>query len=140
MLAVPFSVLFHADMWYNLSPSPTFPVLSFSAAPTIVDAPEHLTVVQPEDATFSCQASGRPRPTITWWRLTSADSGFVQIMMGDPGYSIEETVIEDRDLRSNLTILGTMPGDTGEYLCQAQNIISSAEESAFLTVQGNFIW
>ena len=60
--------------------------------------------------------------------------------MGDPGYSIEETMIGDRDLRSNLTIQGTMLGDTGEYLCLAQNIISSAEESAFLTVQGNYVW
>ena len=105
-----------------------------------MDAPENLTVVRPDDATFSCQASGRPRPAITWWRLTSADSGFVQIMMGDPGYSIEETEIGDCDLRSNLTILGTMLGDTGEYLCQAHNIGSSAAESTFLTVQGNFVW
>ena len=60
-------------------------------------------------------------------------------MMGDHGYSIEEAAIGDYDLRSSLTILGTLPGDTGEYLCQAQNIISSAAESAFLTVQGNFV-
>ena len=127
-------------MWlifYDLLPFPT--LFSFSAAPIIVDAPVNLTVVQPDDATFSCQANGRPRPAITWWRFTSADSDFVQITMSDPDYSVNETVIGDRDLRSNLTILGTMPGDTGEYLCQAENIISDAAESAFLAVQGDLL-
>lgn len=49
-------------------------------------------------------------------------------------------MIGDCDLRSSLTILGTMPSDTGEYLCQAQNIIGSAAGSAFLNVQGDFVW
>ena len=115
--------------------------LSFTAVPTIVNAPETLTVVQPDDATFSCQAKDTPfRPAITWWRLASNDNDLVEIMMGDPGYSIEETAIGDHDLRSNLTILGTMPGDTGVYLCQAHNFINGATESAFLIVQGNFVW
>ena len=117
----------------------TIPVsLPFSAVPAIVDAPENLAVVPPDSATFSCRANGSPRPAITWWRLTSADSGFVQIMMSDPDYSVDEIMIGDRDLRSSLTILATMPGDTGEYLCQAENIISDAAESAFLNVQGNY--
>ena len=102
-----------------------------------MDAPENLTVVQPDDATFSCQANGSPRPAITWWRLTSADSDFVQIIMSDPDYSVDETMIGDFGLRSSLTIPAIMFGDTGEYLCQAQNIFGSAAESAFLNVQGN---
>ena len=114
-----------------------FPCLFFSVAPTIVDAPENLTAFQPDNAIFSCQATGGPRPSITWQRLTSSDSGFVQILMTDPDYSIDEMEIGEHDLWSNLTILGTMPRDTGEYLCQVENMISSAEESAFLTVQGD---
>ena len=105
-----------------------------------MDAPENLTVVQPDDAIFSCQANGSPRPAITWWRLTSADSGFVQITMSDPDYSVDELMIGDRDLRSSLTILATMPGDAGEYIYQAENIISDAAESAFLAVQGDFLF
>ena len=107
--------------------------LSHAAVPTIVNASETLTVVQPD--AFFCQAKDAPRPAITWWRHTSNDNDLVEIMMGDPGYSIEETVIGDYDLRSNLTILGTLPGDTGVYLCQTQNIINSAAESAFLTAR-----
>ena len=58
-------------------------------------------------------------------------------MMTDSDYSIEEMEIGERDLSSTLTILGTMPGDTGEYLCQAESTVGSAAESAFLTVQGD---
>ena len=50
------------------APSPI--TMTLPVVPQILDQPDNLTVVEPEDATFSCLATGRPRPTIAWFRLS----------------------------------------------------------------------
>ena len=111
--------------------SPT--ALSFSTvAPQILDPPDDLTVVQPQDATFSCLATGRPRPTIVWTRL----SDMVQLQNQSGVYRIEEWEIGDRERRSNLTILGSQPSDAGGYACVAVNVPGNVMLQATLTVHG----
>ena len=101
-----------------------------TVAPQIIDSPDNLTVVEPQDATFSCLAAGRPRPDITWTRL----SDMVQLQ-NQPGlYRIEEQEIGNRERRSNLTIIGTQSSDAGSFACVAVNEPGNAMQQATLTV------
>ena len=105
---------------------------SSTVAPQIFDPPGDLTVVEPEDATFSCLATGRPRPDIMWTRL----SDMVQLQNQSATFVIVEQEIGDRERRSNLTILGTQPSDVGGYACVARNEPGSVIQQATLTVHG----
>ena len=51
-------------------------------------------------------------------------------------YRIEEQEIGDRERKSNLTILGTQPSDTGGYACVAVNEAGNVMLQATLTVHG----
>ena len=105
---------------------------SLTVAPQILDPPNDLTVVEPQDATFSCLATGRPRPDIVWTRL----SDVVQLQNQSVDVMIEEQEIGDRERRSMLTILGTQPSDAGGYACVAMNEPGSVMLQATLTVHG----
>ena len=108
-------------------------MFSFSTvAPQIPDPPDNLTVVEPQDATFSCLATGRPRPDIVWTRL----SDMTQLQNQSGGHRIEEQEIGDRERRSNLTIFGSQPSDAGGYACVAVNEPGSVMLQANLTVHG----
>ena len=112
----------------------TYPSLSFPhAVPSqIVDSPDNLMVVEPEDATFSCLATGRPRPTIAWFRLSS----FTLLQPSSGSFSIVEQEIGERGRRSNLSIIGTQPFDAGGYGCVAVNEPGTTTEQATLVVHG----
>ena len=100
-------------------------------APDITDPPDDVTTVSPDNATFTCSATARPRPAITWLRGGSA----ITTVAGE--YDIAEDELEERELTSTLTLLGTEPRDAGDYVCQAITPYFSAdEEQATLTVQG----
>ena len=103
-----------------------------TVAPRILDPPDEVTVVEPQDATFSCLATGRPRPDIVWTRL----SDMVQLQNQSGVYRIEEQEIEDRERRSMLTIAGTQPSDAGAYACMGVNEPGNAMQQATLTVHG----
>jgi len=47
-----------------------------------------------------------------------------------------EQEIEDRERRSNLTIIGTQPSDAGDYGCVAVNEPGTTAKQATLTVHG----
>ena len=106
--------------------------LTFTVAPQVFDPLDNLTVVEPQDAIFSCLATGRPRPTIVWTRL----SDMVQLQPSSANFTIEEQENGDRERRSNLTILGTQPSDAGGYACVAVNEPGTDREQATLTVHG----
>ena len=103
-----------------------------TVATRIIDPPDDLTVVEPQDATFSCLATGRPRPTIVWIRLSEME----QLQNQSGVHRIEEQEIGDRERRSNLTIVGTQPSDAGAYTCMAVNEPGNAIQQATLTVHG----
>ena len=46
----------------------------------------------------------------------------------------------ERELESNLTVVATLPSDTGFYICFAENEVAGGivMESAFLSVQGQW--
>ena len=104
---------------------------SSTVAPMITDPPDDLTVVEPQDATFSCLATGRPRPDIVWTRLSDMTQ-----LQNQSDVMIEEQEIGDRERRSMLIILGSQPSDAGSYACVARNEPGSVMQQATLTVHG----
>ena len=87
-------------------------------------------MVQPQSATFLCNATARPRPEITWWRMGSQ-------LMEQPGViEISNTTFGERVIVSNLTIIMADPSDAGGYICMANNVVGQDTTAAELTVHG----
>ena len=109
--------------------------MSFSlvVAPVFLTPPENLTVVTSEDATFFCEATARPGPTVTWWRME--DGVCVQLING-VNYTIVEGATGERIRNSTLTVIGTEPSDALDYFCRANNIVGAVEATAELAVHG----
>ena len=108
-----------------------------TVAPSVTDAPDDLTVVQPEDATFTCVATARPRPNITWWRVESNGS-LSQVIEEANVTSITEMMSGERVLMNNLTIESAQPSDAGEYVCVAENGAGNISATATLVVHGGY--
>ena len=96
--------------------------------------PENLTVVAPDDATFFCEATARPGPNITWWRVET-DGNLTQLVNGTD-YSIEDGATGERIRNSTLIVTEAEPSDAGTYVCVAMNIVDSIEAFAVLNVHG----
>ena len=111
---------------------------AFTVAPVILIPPEDLTVVSPDDATFFCEATARPGPNITWWRVEE-DGNLNQIMEATGVYDIVTTEMGERVRNSTLVVIGSQPSDTGTYLCQAGNVVAMDSASVNLTVYGKFL-
>ena len=104
--------------------------ISPPVAPTILEPPENLTVVQPQSATFLCNATARPRLEITWWRMGRQ-------LMNEPGVTeISTSMFGEREILSNLTIIMADPSDAGGYVCKATNAAGQDTAAAELTVHG----
>ena len=85
---------------------------------------------------FTCNATARPRPNITWWR-NSPDGTVIQISSEMDKITIEsEPFGLERDQTSTLTVLDVQPSDAGMYRCRADNEAGRAEVTATLTVHG----
>ena len=102
-----------------------------TGAPFITQAPENLSVVQPENATFFCTATGSPRPTITWWRGENGTQ--TQIVAMDGVYYIADQELGVERI-STLIIIEADPSDTGLYLCLAENVAGPDNATAELIV------
>ena len=93
------------------------------------------TVVQPDSAVFTCRATARPRPEVTWH--TQDDSGMDVDITNELGVTnIVEQEFGERERMSTLTIVGTQPRDAGNYTCRARNLVEEVDASAILTVHG----
>ena len=82
-------------------------------------SPTSLTVTQNQTATFYCSASGNPKPSITWSKI----SGAGQVNTGG------------RD--NKLQIRNTSYSDSGSYVCTAENVLGKTQKVVKLTVEGN---
>ena len=128
-IPVYFSIPYVWFVCHSRTTKPYF-ISSSAVAPTILEPPENLTVVQPQSATFLCNATARPRPQITWWRMGS------QLMAQTNTIEISSDNFGEREMVSNLTIVMADPSDTGEYVCQATNAAGQDTATAELTVHG----
>ena len=102
-------------------------------------SPLRLTVTEPDSATFTCNATARPRPTITWY--TDDGSGNRTLLVdGSNDVMIMEQEPGDRELISSFTIFPTAPSDATDYVCVAENVVDTDEMTSNLTVYGMYIF
>ena len=113
-------------------------------APTSLVAPMNLTITEGENATFTCRVTGRPIPTIAWIYQESPltmPNMSISPLSENMDYAIDSLEMGDQEIESNLTVLTTLPSDTGFYACVADNEVEGREliQNAFLSVQGKQI-
>ena len=83
-----------------------------------------------DTTSFSCQATGEPVPTISWY--------FNDVPV-DVANTAKYNVITSSNVTTNssaLTIMSVQSSDVGTYTCNATNVVSSDTSSGVLTVNG----
>ena len=104
--------------------------------PVIVN--RNVIVTQPDVAMFVCTAMARPRPSISWYRLETdnthtllpGDEEGVSVTFGDGD--------TERTRNSTLLFSPTRPVFSAAYICEASNIVDSAEIDVTLMVYGEY--
>ena len=107
--------------------------LSVSAfrAPETVEDPKNQTVVLGFNVTLNCTAEGSPMPSITW--IKNNDSLAIQ---SNPRIKDIETVLDYKQIHSQLVIEDAKKKDEGKYHCVANNTAGEkASNPAFLFVK-----
>jgi len=102
-----------------------------TASPTI--SPEVMDKTQNETNTtsFTCQATGEPAPTISWY-FNNVPVDVTNIAK----YTVSVTSLNVTANSSALTIMNVLSSDVGTYTCNATNVVSSDISSGVLTVNG----
>ena len=97
--------------------------------PTIIS--ELMDEIQDEGTTasFTCQTTGEPVPTINWYFNNT-------LLANGTKHTISETSVNTTTINSRLTIMSVELSDVGTYTCNATNIVSSDTSSGVLTVNG----
>ena len=81
-------------------------------------------------ASFTCQATGGPVPTISWY-FNGAPVDEANMIK----YTISETSVNTTTINSRLT-MSVESSDVGTYTCNVTNVVSSDTSSGVLTVNG----
>ena len=94
-------------------------------------------MVTGSNAVFECQASGVPRPDISWKYYDPVSMTTISIVDG-VSYSVTEMTdsSSERLQMSTLTVLGTDTADFGTYRCVTTNMVAMASVNAALTIHG----
>ncbi len=100
--------------------------------------PDNVNVTEGMSAPFLCAATGRPPPSITWYRDGTNDS-LLAVNVSDPRVIVTATEMGERELISNLTINNVLPSDSNVYRCIAVNDIGNDMHNATLTVNGESV-
>ena len=82
-----------------------------------------------DPATFTCQATGKPVPTISWYYNNI-------LLVNGTEYMITEMSLNATTISNTLTIMSVESSDVGTYTCNATNVVSSDTSSGVLTVNG----
>ena len=80
-------------------------------------------------ASFTCQATGEPVPTISWYFNGTLLANGIK-------HTISEISVNTTTISSILTIMSVESSDVGTYTCNATNVVSSDTSSGVLTVNG----
>jgi len=83
-------------------------------------------------ATFTCQATGRPVPTITWYHNSNS-------LVNGTKHTISEMSLNTTTISNTLTIMSVESSDVGTYTCNATNVVSTDSSSGVLTVNGELL-
>ena len=98
--------------------------LNHLVAPSIINDVMNQTLNEGSDATFICNVTGEPVPTIKWYfsgRLLENDT--------------TKYIIATYELR----VLDVQSSDVGTYTCNATNVVSSDTGAGVLTVRGKSV-
>ena len=87
-----------------------------------------------DTASFACQATGQPVPTISWYF-----SGTLVDEANTMKYTISMMSLNTTTIRNVLTIMNVQSSDVGTYTCNATNVVSSDISSGVLTVNGKLL-
>ena len=95
-----------------------------------------VTVIEGNDAVFTCTANAQPRPEINWLKVRDNNTALT-VSADDIQYNVIEVFSGQRLIKSILSILSVEPADGGTYRCVANNYIGiPAEAEALLTIIG----
>ena len=87
-----------------------------------------------DTTSFTCQATGEPVPTISWY-FNSAPVDEANTMK----YTISMMSLNATTINNTLTIMNVQSSDVGTYTCNATNVVSSDTSSGVLTVNGELL-
>ena len=115
--------------------------LFLAVAPVITALPmDLLEAVEQESVLFICEATGRPRPRITWYKAD--DSGQLTVIdVTDSRINISQVEDGEREIMSNLTLDSVLPSASTTYVCSAENEVAVdgvVRENATLIVNGMY--
>ena len=87
-----------------------------------------------DTVSFTCQATGGPVPTISWYYNDT-------LLVNGTEYNImiTEMSLNTTTISNTLTIMSVESSDVGTYTCNATNVVSSDTSSGVLTVNGKFL-
>ena len=108
-----------------------FPLLISTTVPPAI-SPEVMdqTKYERDTTSFTCQATGEPVPTISWYFNDDPV---------DVTYTMKYEVLVSMSFTSTLSTLrinNVQSSDVGTYTCNATNVVSSDTSSGVLTVNG----
>ena len=86
-------------------------------------------------ASFTCQATGEPTPTISWYFNDTSVSNNTNMNK----YEVSVTEVNVTTISSTLAIMNVQSSDVGTYTCNATNVVSNDTSSGVLTVNGELL-
>ncbi|CAB4062778.1 DSCAM [Lepeophtheirus salmonis] len=107
--------------------------------PSWLLAPKDIVTRHRSQVVLDCQASGNPRPTVSWRRAHSSSYSGNHISRDKDGsyYEYVQTSEPGRSFHPNgsLILHHVTPEDEGQYRCEVQNGVGAISKSVFVTVQ-----
>ncbi|XP_065912633.1 hemicentin-1-like isoform X3 [Dysidea avara] len=104
-------------------------VLSVNVPSAIVVDVKDQTQVEGSSVNFTCQATGEPVPTISWY------FNDVPVNMStDDKHNISTMSVNETSINSRLIVKSVKSSDVGTYTCKATNILSTDNSSGVLSV------
>ena len=88
-----------------------------------------------DNASFTCQATGEPVPTISWYFKDDPVDNDTDV----DKYDISEVELNTTTISNTLTIMSVESSDVGTYTCNATNVVSTDSSSGVLTVNGELL-
>ena len=106
----------------------------FLVIPTINPEVMDQTQNEGDTASLTCQATGEPVPTISWYfNGTPVDKANTM------KYTLSMMSLNITTNSSALTIMNVQSSDVGTYTCNATNVVSTDTSSGVLTVNGELL-
>ena len=115
---------------YFLKPCNWLNYIIYVVQPEIINGVTDLLENETNPIVFSCEATGEPVPTISWY------FNGIMIDVSNITKYISSNSSSGTFINSSLIIVNAQSADVGAYTCEAENIIGSDRSSGVLTING----